>query len=179
MFFVLVSLAMCFDMGSCHLSVCQILKSVDSGRSYSMGREPIPACWCRYHNLPPLGRQYQEHGFCGFARAWWYSWYCKAGPCCFNVWSELVPVCIHHWGFYQFGAMSYFIVFSWASPGTSHSHISSSICSKLKSLGVCFLLGQFWFSTTFFLNENLVVQVNSNNHVLFIHSELPRTIHTD
>lgn len=64
------------DVDFCHLSVCKILKSMDSERRYSMGREMIHACWCRHYTLPvqiPLGDRAKQHDFHGFSWTWWDS----------------------------------------------------------------------------------------------------------
>lgn len=50
---------------------------MDSGRSSRMGREMIPARWCRHRTLPaqiPLGDGAKQHDLHGFAWAWWDSW---------------------------------------------------------------------------------------------------------
>lgn len=74
----------------------------------------------------------KQHELCVFAWAWCDSWH-------------LQPLLLHC--VTAFRGMSYFFWCSWW-PGAFHSHVASNISNKLKSLGVCHLIGQSWFSKT-------------------------------
>lgn len=82
--------------------------------------------------LPGLGRT------ANFSSLWYFS-----------LWSELITAFIYQQGVTRFKVMSCFTVFLWTCACAFHSKVVSDTYNKLKSLGICFLLGQWWISKFF------------------------------